>query len=163
MNYQEYFSQITNRFKEQAQGVRVIIARQDGHCLYDSIDDQRTSHTLSVLCASSWQASRAMLGDKAGTIDYRLSFDTSESGFFVQSFSLEEEVFYLCAMFNHQLNPALLKRKLNLLKNQLVNQWEKKLKNFSTQKSVEKKVNREGFLFQDITDDEMNKLFGLNG
>ena len=72
-------------------------------------------------------------------------------------FLLNKEEYHLCTIYKEVMNPAKLKRDMRLVKENL----EVFLKDFSFDLiSVE---GRESFLFKDITDEEMNRLFDVEG
>lgn len=152
----EFFKQM-----EIPSGVRIIVSRQDGIQMVDTHKDN-LSQSLSALCAGSWEASWAMLKTmrpRDNFNDYRFCFDTSSHGVLILPFPLKNQIFYIAGIYDNALNPALLKRKIQNLKIQLVNQLEKKI-NSSSSKLAEIPVN-ENYLFTDITDEEMDRLFGL--
>jgi len=133
---------------------RVFVTRQDGVSLFDSVQDTG-SQSISALVSGVWQASEALMGfvnKSEEVLDYRFSFDTSSNGIFLFPLEHRGAKFYLGAIYDNCLNPALLKRQMAVLKDEL--QTEISL--------VEEKPlkERNGFLFQEISDAEMDRLFG---
>ena len=138
-----------------AKGVSVL--REDGIALYSSFKDQKESAKVGALAVGVWQAATT-LGAEKGSGQYRLSFETSSSGFFILPLRTNRESFILCMQYEDELNPAKTKqqvKKIAILLQKYLN--EKKSGNNSESKNA-----RAGYLFSDITDDEMDGLFGLN-
>lgn len=136
---------------------RLFVSRNDGISIYDSVQDETTS-SVSALVSGVWQASEALMG-LVGKIDdlfeYRLGFDTSSEGIYLFSFDIGGRNYCCGAIYKDCLNPGLLKRQVMMLKADLEKLHVPKLK--------EDSHIREGFLFSEITDEEMDNLFTLSG
>src|SRR5690606_38514668 len=121
--------------------------------IYDSVQDETTS-PVSALVSGVWQASEALMG-LVGKIDnlfeYRLGFDTSSEGIYLFSFEIGGKNYCCGAIYKDCLNPGLLKRQVMLLKADL--------EQVQLSKAAASPEQREGFLFSDITDEEMDNLF----
>ncbi|MBD64141.1 MAG: hypothetical protein CME62_02965 [Halobacteriovoraceae bacterium] len=137
---------------------RLSIIRHDGICLFSNAEDNFESASISALVSGLWQAAESLNGlatsDKSFS-EYRLSFDTTNNGLYVLPLLLNQEDYYLCAIFNQVDNPAKLKRELRVLKQELENN--NSIRTHSTQ------ADRAGYLFKDITDEEINKIFEVSG
>lgn len=134
---------------------RLFVSRNDGITIYDSVQDE-TSSSVSALVSGVWQASEALMGLVGKTDDlfeYRLGFDTSSQGIYLFAFELGGKSYCCGAIYQDCLNPGLLKRQVIMLKAELENQ----------QVEVSEEAPRGGFLFSEISDDEMDGLFALGG
>lgn len=149
---------IENEYQKLAN--RVVVLRGDGIDLYSNIEDKFETSSICALVAGLWQAAKSLssfISTNNDFFEFRLGFDTSSSGLYVLPFNFRENEYYICAIYKESDNPALLKRHLRLLK--------QNLETFLSAIEFEPKVNkstsiqREGYLFNNITDEEMDKLF----
>lgn len=140
---------------------RILIMREDGLTLYSNTENDFESASTSALVSGLWQGAKSLnsiVQTKAEFLDFKLSFDSSENGLFILPFLLNKEEYYLCTIYKEVVNPGKLKRDMRLVKENL----EVFLKDFSFE-SLESGKNRKEFLFKDITDEEMNRLFDFEG
>ena len=107
-----------------------------------------------------WQAAQSLsslLKKEDNFYEFRLGFDTTETGLYILPFKLKGNDYYISAIYNDVDNPARLKRNLRLLKENL----EIYLTSVeSADSNDEAKVSNE-YLFDNITDDEMDNLFSF--
>jgi hypothetical protein len=139
---------------------RLFVTREDGITIYDSVQDKTTT-SVAALVSGVWQASEALMSLVTGeneAMEFRLGFDTSSQGIYLFPFSLEGKRYFLGAIYSDCLNPGLLKRQVGLIKEEM---------EITLQKTMTPKTaissKRQGYLFQDITDLEMDRLFALGG
>lgn len=145
---------------------RIVVLRGDGISIYSNIEDQYESSSIGALVSGLWQAAESlssMLKKDDQFIDFRLAFDTTSDGLYVVPFKMMGKIFYLCAIYSDTDNPGKLKRHIRLLKDNL----EVFVSEFKLNKPVnkinkeEKGMARSGFLFESISDEEMDKLFAF--
>jgi hypothetical protein len=153
---------IKNALNPQAQllGVRLFVTRDDGITIYDSIQN-KTTNSVSALVSGLWQASEALMNlvqPHEQVLDYRLGFDNSSNGLLLFPFSLSGKKYFLGCLYQDSINPAHLKYQMTQTKQMLEKAFheEKKL----TASTV---IYRQGYLFSDISDAEMDRLFALGG
>jgi hypothetical protein len=139
---------------------RLFVTREDGITIYDSIQNQTTT-SVAALVSGVWQASEALMNlvhQQNDAMEFRLGFDTSSQGIYLFPFMLHGKRYFLGAIYNDCLNPGQLKRQIALIKEEMDRLFESQ--------PVAKKVlvtNRQGYLFQDISDEEIDRLFALGG
>lgn len=137
---------------------RLFVTRDDGIAVYDSVQD-KTATGVAALVSGVWQASEALMGlvksDYDG-MDFRLGFDTSAEGIFLFPLSISGKKYFLGAIYQDCVNPGQLKRQVALVKSQLEVEFEKLA-------PMSQSIVREGYLFSDITDEEMDRLFRAGG
>jgi len=139
---------------------RLFVTREDGITIYDSIQNNTTT-SVAALVSGVWQASEALMGlvyKQNDVMDFRLGFDTSSQGIFLFPFSLSGKRYFLGAIYNDCLNPGQLKRHIALIKEEMERLF---INEPIPKKSVISK--RQDFLFQDISDAEIDRLFSLGG
>ena len=139
---------------------RLFVTREDGITIYDSIQNNTTT-SVAALVSGVWQASEALMGlvyKQNDVMDFRLGFDTSSQGIFLFPFSLSGKRYFLGAIYNDCLNPGQLKRQIALIKEEMERLF---INEPIPKKSVVSK--RQDFLFQDISDAEIDRLFSLGG
>lgn len=137
---------------------RLFVTREDGITIYDSIQNNTTT-SVAALVSGLWQASEALMGlvhPKNDVMEFRLGFDTSSDGIYLFPFELYGKRYFLGAIYRDCLSPGVLKRQIANLKVEV----EANFASFEPKKLTTK---REGYLFQDITDAEMDRLFALGG
>lgn len=139
---------------------RLFVTRDDGITIYDSIQDN-TTNSVAALVSGVWQASEALMGlvaQQNEAMDFRLGFDTSSQGIYLFPFTLSGKRYFLGAIYNDCLNPGQLKRQIALIKEEMERLFEAE--------PLPKKTmvtSRQGYLFQDISDEEIDRLFSLGG
>lgn len=138
---------------------RLFVTREDGIAIYDSVQDH-TSTSVSALVSGVWQASEALIGiaqPKHDMMEFRLGFDTSSQGIYLFPLNLSGKKYFLGAIYQDCVNPGFLKRQIALIKEEVDKHFQL---NTSTEiKKTTSVQNREGFLFKDISDEEIDRLF----
>ena len=141
---------------------RLFVTREDGITIYDSVQDQTTT-SVSALVSGVWQASEALMGlahPKQDVMDFRLGFDTSSQGIYLMPFSLKGKRYFLGAIYHECVNPGQLKRQVVMIKEEMDRLFASEP---VAPKTQNKTMSREGFLFQEITDAEIDRLFSAGG
>jgi hypothetical protein len=139
---------------------RLFVSREDGITVYDSIQNDTTA-AVSALVSGVWQASEALMGmvdSQRNVMEFRLGFDTSAQGIYLFPFALAGKRYFLGAIYQECLNPGQLKRQVSQLKIELDREFSQSVEVTSKQDS-----SREGFLFQNISDEEIDRLFSIGG
>lgn len=139
---------------------RLFVTREDGITIYDSIQNNTTT-SVAALVSGVWQASEALMNivyKQNEIMDFRLAFDTSSQGIYLFPFSLSGKRYFLGAIYSDCVNPGQLKRQIAMIKEEMERLFESE--------PLPKKVittSRQGYLFQDISDAEIDRLFSLGG
>lgn len=139
---------------------RLIVTREDGITIYDSIQNQTTT-SIAALVSGVWQASEAMMNlvnGQSDIMEFRLGFDTSSQGIYLFPFMLSGKRYFLGAIYQDCLNPGQLKRQIAMIKEEM-----DLLFSMDPLPKKDFVVKREGYLFQDISDEEIDRLFSLGG
>ncbi len=143
---------------------RLFVTREDGITVYDSVQNQTTT-SVAALVSGVWQASEALMGivqSKQNVMEFRLGFDTSSEGIYLFPFELEEKRYFLGAIYDDCVNPGQLKRRIAMIKEEMDTLFAQ-LPTNKTNKITKVPAGRDGFLFQEITDEEIDRLFGVRG
>jgi hypothetical protein len=139
---------------------RLFVTREDGITIYDSIQNNTTT-SVAALVSGVWQASEALMNlvhDQNEVMDFRLGFDTSSQGIYLFPFELSGKRYFLGAIYNNCLNPGQLKRQISMIKVEM--------ETIFINEPLPQKIimsSRQGYLFQDISDVEIDRLFSLGG
>lgn len=139
---------------------RLFVTREDGITIYDTVQDNTTT-SVAALVSGVWQASEALMNlvyKQDEVMDFRLGFDTSSQGIYLFPFTLAGKRYFLGAIYSDCLNPGQLKRQIAMIKEEMVRLFESEP---LPKKSI--MTSRQGYLFQDITDAEIDRLFSLGG
>ena len=118
---------------------------------------KKIDESVGPLLIGSWQAMQALsqkIGENGSEDIYRLGFESSKAGIYILPFNINKKDFYICGIYDDVNNPALLKRNLRNLKNNLSNYL---LEHCSQNEDI-----RQDFLFNNITDKEMDNLFSFS-
>lgn len=140
---------------------RLFLTREDGITVYDTVQDP-TTNSVAALVSGVWQASEALMGivrTQSDGMEFRLGFDTSSEGVILFPVELEGKRYFLGAIFRDCLSPGQLKRKLSLIKTEMENLFPR----LASVKKQSPSIGRDGYLFQDISDEEIDRLFGVRG
>ncbi len=141
---------------------RLFVTREDGITIFDSVQDQTTT-SVAALVSGLWQASEALMGlahPDQDIMNFRLGFDTSSQGIFLFPFVLDGKRFFLGAIYKDCVNPGQLKRQVAMIKEEMDRLFGAETEVYVPRTLV---TGREGFLFQDISDEEMDRLFSAGG
>lgn len=140
---------------------RLFVSRDDGITVYDSVNDKTTT-SVAALVSGLWQASEALMSlvhQGQDVMEFRLGFDTSEQGIFLLPFSLSNKRYFLGAIYEGCINPGQLKRQVAMLKEE----FDLSFKDEIEPQVAKKVLSRDTYLFQDISDEEIDRLFALGG
>lgn len=139
---------------------RLFVTREDGITIYDSVQNNTTT-SVAALVSGVWQASEALMNlvyKQNEVMDFRLGFDTSSQGIYLFPFTLSGKRYFLGAIYSDCLNPGQLKRQIAMIKEEMERLFEAEPLPKKTIMS-----SRSGYLFQDISDAEIDRLFSLGG
>ena len=157
MNLNKVVKQFLEENDDHKLSEKLVVIRQDGISIYSNIENELEAASVGALIGGVWQAAQALSELTKKGLDhthYRLGFDTSSDGLYILPLTIMNDTYYLGGIYTDTNNPAKLKQNMKLLKNNL----ELFLSEFSI-----KEEKKSGFLFQDISDDEMDNLFSFGG
>lgn len=139
-------------------GLRLFVVRSDGLLVWDGKPDAQ-SQALAALCSGVWEAAKAMAqaGGQLKLDEFRFVFDSTDKGVVIFPVKGEGQPFFLSAIYDGCVNPALLKRQVQVLGEKLSTH----IASLPRQVRSPQQSQRQGFLFTDISDDEMDRLFGV--
>ena len=130
----------------------------DGISIYSNCEDKFEVSTIGALTSGLWQAAEslsAIVGKNNDFFEFRLGFDTSSDGLYILPVKIINEMYFVCIIYGKSENPGKLKRNIRQLKDSL--------EVFLSKFSLDVEKNREEYLFQNISDVEMDKLFAYGG
>ena len=135
-----------------------FVFREDGIPMYVKSDLGRDvdNNAIGALMGGSWQAAKALasfLPHDEEPRYFRFSFDTSDRGVYILPFSVGDTKFIFGGIFFDEVNPGLMKSQMRQILEKL-NTYVK-----GVRPSMKKK--KEDFLFNDITDQEVDQLFSF--
>jgi len=153
---QEHFEKLS--FDTPRNGFTVLAISADGQVLSQMGDkkDSKELQSLGALLAGVWQASEALkdfMSEDESKENLRLSFQNAHSGYLILPPSEKNPKIIFAFLFEKQTNPGKLKHLAGKIKNHF-NEIE--ILNKDSSESEE-------FLFKNITEDEVDKLFSFAG
>jgi predicted regulator of Ras-like GTPase activity (Roadblock/LC7/MglB family) len=133
----------------------VMLVRQDGLVLYTNVENGLNKHSFGALVGGVWQAAETLtnLVEEESEEIFRLNFGTSSKGIFILPLKHGDDQLFLSLIFKNEINPAKLRYQLQNSRQDIqfgLNQIKPPAK---------KEMEREGFLFSNITDEEIDQLF----
>ncbi|MEI8345930.1 MAG: hypothetical protein WCG27_00575 [Pseudomonadota bacterium] len=157
---EKFFDENFTRF--DLENVNIFFCRPDGVLLYrkQTLTDSLSENSIGALLGGVWQAAQALasfLPQSSLPEIFRLSFDTSSQGIYILPVRWKKKDYYLAIIFHNEDNPGAIKLRLREFSNKLTEYLEKEAVDSSRTKG------EDGFLFRNITDEEMNKLFAFAG
>lgn len=145
-----------------------FLIRHDGVVLYhnNNLADSLSKSSIGALLGGVWQAARALasfIPKEEAKEGYRLSFDTASQGVYIVPITVGEEELYLGLIYHDEVNPGFIKNKIREMAASFTEFLEVELKESLSKKHAQKKApaSKSEFLFADITDSEMDKLFAF--
>lgn len=143
-----------NDFNKIVENLTVV--RADGITIYSNNPKGNDSYSVGALVGGLWQAAEALTSftKKVNDVfEFRLSFDTTDSGIYVIPLKINNGTYMVSALYTEVLNPAHLKQKLRNLCNSL--------ELFLNDSISIQEQQRSDYLFNDISDKEMDNLFNF--
>ncbi|EQC42914.1 hypothetical protein M899_0064 [Bacteriovorax sp. BSW11_IV] len=168
MNQEKFINSVNDFFENVANfsvvdNFAVIFARRDGVLLYSKsyFQNEIEKEAIGALTSGLWQAAKAlidMIPNTKDEDDFRLSFDTSSGGLYLLPVEHAGAEYQLGLVFKDMTNPAQLKNKIRTTRDQL----EYFLQEVFVDNNETPVLKSESdFLFNDITDDEVDSLFAF--
>lgn len=142
-----------------------FLIRYDGVVLYhnNNLGDSLSRSSIGALLGGVWQAARALadfIPEKESKEGFRLSFDTSSQGVYIVPITVGAEELYLGLIYHGEVNPGFIKNKMREMGLNFGTFLEQELKE-SFGKNQTKSEGTNNYLFGDITDSEMDRLFAF--
>lgn len=132
----------------------LLIANRDGICLYSNREVE-SKISMGALLGGVWQASVALIdiNSMKPHKELKLGFDDGENGFCIVAIELAGRPCYACLVFENEIAPGAVRGQLRRWCDQLA------------ESLVDWKApsHRSGYLFKDVTDEEIDRLFGFGG
>jgi hypothetical protein len=147
--------------KKKTLKARLFVTREDGVTIYDSVQNDTTA-SVSALVSGVWQASEAlvtMAHPHKDVMEFRFAFDTSSHGIYLFPFNVNGKRYFLGALYLDCINPGHLKHQISKVKEEVDRCFFEQ----PNAQLTDKDTKREGFLFTDISDEEIDRLFGPGG
>jgi len=150
---------------EKLERYSFFLIRHDGVVLYhnNNLGNPLSKSSIGALLGGVWQAARELanfIPKEESEEGYRLSFDTSSQGVYVVPIVVGSEELYLGLIYHGEVNPGFIKNKIREMAANFGEFLEQELKRSfgEGQKSTSENNN---FLFGNITDSEMDRLFAF--
>ncbi len=143
-----------------------FLIRYDGVILYhnNTIENSHSKASIGALLSGVWQASKALadfIPSQKRSEGFRLSFDTSDQGVYIVPINNELEELYLGLIYHDEVNPGLIKNKMREMATSFGEFLGQELnKNDLNLKKIKSSEQSE-FLFGEISDAEMDRLFAF--
>ena len=142
-----------------------FLIRYDGVVLYhnNNLANSISKSSIGALLGGVWQAARALadfIPKEESKEGYRLSFDTSSQGVYIVPITVGSEELYLGLIYHDEVNPGFIKNKIREMASSFGEFLEQELKE-SFGKNPNRSTENNNFLFGDITDSEMDRLFAF--
>ena len=155
MNLKENFESFWQSNGVNAEGLKVSLLRRDGITLFSTIKSEDEKNSVGALISGLWQAAESLstITNTQAHDEYRLSFDSSESGVYILPFNLDKNDYYMGVIYHKEEIPGRLKNKLRTVRDLLESEF--------SGMTGQDDVPRSGFLFDNITDKEMDDLFSM--
>jgi len=152
---------------DKIQRYSFFLIRHDGVVLYhnNNLANSLSKSSIGALLGGVWQAARALasfIPKEDSSEGYRLSFDTTDQGIYIVPIKVRREELYLGLIYHNEVNPGFIKNKIREMAAGFSEYLEHEMKGMGEQKMSSSDKNRNNeFLFADITDSEMDRLFAF--
>lgn len=144
-----------------------FMIRSDGVVLYhnNNLANSLSKSSIGALLSGVWQASKALsefIPKEEAKEGYRLSFDTSSQGIYIVPISTDVEELYLGLIYHDEVNPGLIKNKMREMATSFGEFLNQELKDHKDHLAkTNKAFDKSDYLFGDISDAEMDRLFAF--
>lgn len=146
-----------------------FMIRYDGVVLYhnNNMGNSLSKSSIGALLGGVWQAAKALadfIPKEKRNEGYRLSFDTSEQGIYIVPIECEHEELYLGLIYHDEVNPGFIKSKMREIAGSFSEYLNHEMQDHEKQKVTAQTAKSSAeFLFGDISDAEMDRLFAFAG
>ncbi|MBY0413046.1 MAG: hypothetical protein K2Q18_02720 [Bdellovibrionales bacterium] len=144
-----------------------FMIRSDGVVLYhnDNLKNSMSKSSIGALLSGVWQASKALsefIPKEEAKEGYRLSFDTSSQGIYIVPISTDVDELYLGLIYHDEVNPGFIKNKMREMAASFGEFLNQELKDHKATQELKNNVfDKNDYLFADISDAEMDRLFAF--
>lgn len=140
-----------------------FLIRYDGVVLYhnNNLANSLSKSSIGALLGGVWQAAKALadfIPKEEAKEGYRLSFDTSSQGVYIVPITVGHEELYLGLIYHDEVNPGFIKNKIREMATSFGEFLEHEL---AGSRDIKQTNADNNFLFGDITDSEMDRLFAF--
>ncbi len=152
--------------KESELPFYTCVFRNDGVVIYKN-SSKIDESSIGALMGGVWQAATALASfipeekkiQNNHSEIFRFSFDTSSSGIYILPLKFDKFEYYLGVIYCNEINPGFLKNKMRDLSLKFFAHVSERYK--PENKTVT--TSRSQFLFTEISDEEIDKMFGIVG
>ena len=151
--------------KYQLETSTIFFCRYDGVPIFfhNNIGLSEDEATIGALLGGAWQAAESLsrfIPNSDESKEFRFSFDTASQGVYAIPININKCDYFLGMIYKNNISPGKIKSKLRLLLNKLNKEFPTSCRDaFNTERSDKKGE----YLFKDISDLEMDKLFSFTG
>jgi predicted regulator of Ras-like GTPase activity (Roadblock/LC7/MglB family) len=144
-----------------------FMIRADGVVLYhnNNLADSLSKSSIGALLSGVWQASKALsqfIPKEEMKEGYRLSFDTSSQGIYIVPISTDADELYLGLIYHDEVNPGFIKNKMREMASSFSEFLNQELRAHKKEQESKNNVfDKNEYLFGDISDAEMDRLFSF--
>lgn len=144
-----------------------FMIRSDGVVLYhnNTMANSLSKSSIGALLSGVWQASKALsefIPKEEAKEGYRLSFDTSSQGIYIVPISTDIDELYLGLIYHDEVNPGLIKNKMREMAMSFGEFLNQELKDHRASLELANSAfDKNDYLFADISDAEMDRLFAF--
>lgn len=141
----------------------IFMCRADGVPLFfhNTEVNKQNEATIGALLGGAWQAANALssfIKNANQSKEFRLSFDTSESGIYALPIYVNSSEYYLGIIYSNENSPGKIKSKMRLIADKMEGQAKCVTCNTS---NTQHSDNKGEYLFKDISDNEIDKIFSF--
>ena len=144
-----------NDYGRLAQDISLV--SKNGILIYSN-NASPNNASVGALISGVWQASQSlseMVSGEESKDLFRFSYDSASSGVYILPLELVQETYFLACVYRDELNPGKLKNTMRLM----VSNLEIYMSTFKE----EWRRSRSGYLFKDLTDAEVDRMFRASG
>ena len=149
-------NEFNNIFRDLVSRCSLYIVQEDGTLFFPK-KPTPTALAVGALVSGVWLASNELAKqiNFQESLASRLSFDSSDSGIHILPLKTKSRLYFMAVIYNKVVNPGLVKNQVRILRDGLA-----RIDLFN-ERITEKKAS--SVLFENISDDEVNKLFSNIG
>lgn len=153
---------------EKVKRFSFFMIRYDGVILYhnNNLGGSLSQSSIGALLGGVWQAAKALasfIPKEESAEGYRLSFDTSSQGIYIVPIPFDGEEMYMGLIYHDEVNPGFIKNKMREMAASFGEYLNEVMKDTtgSSKKALKPVLEKVDYLFADISDAEMDKLFSF--
>jgi hypothetical protein len=133
--------------------INITVSRMDAVVVTTTFKEFNLAQQNAAICSGIWQAATNSIELVANESDFKLCFETTQTGLLIYPLNLDKNQLIVCVNYLNVINPGYLKNRIRNLRDSLARNYVSENKQHISQYFSDE------YVFSDLSDDEVSSLF----